>query len=65
MQGYGRHTEYGNILELAPKGFDVHNRMIENMLFRINTYGNFEVFHIWMEYEKSLNNKYIDINSIY
>ena len=65
VQGYGRHTEYGNILELAPKGFDVHNRMIENMLFRINTYGNFEVFHIWMEYEKSLNNKYIDINSIY
>ena len=65
VQGYGRHTEYGNILELAPKGFDVHNRMIENMLFRINTYGNFEVFHIWMEYEKGLNNKYIDINSIY
>lgn len=65
VQGYGRHTEYGNILELAPKGFDVHNRMIKNMLFRINTYGNFEAFHIWMEYEKNLDNKYIDINSIY
>jgi len=65
VQGYGQHTEYGNILELAPIGFDVHNRMMENMLFRINTYGNFDAFYIWMEYEKGLNNKYIDINSIY
>jgi len=65
VQGYGQHTEYGNMLEIAPKGFDVHKRMIENLLFRIKTYGNFEIFHVWMKYEESLENKYIDINSIY
>lgn len=65
VQGYGQHTEYGNMLEIAPKGFDVHKRMIENMLFRIKTYGNFEVFNTWMKYEEGLENKYIDITSIY
>lgn len=65
IQGYGRHREYGNILEIAPIGFDVHKRMIENLQFRIKTYGDFELFRIWQRYEESLENKYIDINSIY
>lgn len=65
VQGYGRHIECGDILELAPKGFDVHGRMVENLLFRINTYGNHKAFQTWMAYEKSLDNQYIDIASIY
>lgn len=65
IQGYGNHREYGNILELAPIGFDVHKRMVENLQFRIKTYGDFEVFRIWQKYEEGLENKYIDVNSIY
>ena len=65
LQGYGQHREYGNMLEIAPKGFDVHKRMVENLLFRIKTYGDFEIFRIWMAYEESLQNRYIDIESIY
>lgn len=65
IQGYGSHREYGNILEMAPIGFDVHKRMVENLQFRINTYGDFEVFRIWQKYEEGLENKYIDVNSIY
>ncbi len=65
VQGYGQHREYGNILEIAPIGFDVHKRMVKNLLFRIKEYGDFEMFRIWMKYEESLENKYIDVNSIY
>lgn len=65
VQGYGRHREYGNILEIAPMGFDVHKRMVENLQFRIETYGDLELFRIWQRYEEGLENRYIDINSIY
>lgn len=65
VQGYGQHREYGNIMEVAPIGFDVHKRMVENIKFRIKAYGDFEMFRIWMNYEESLDNRYIDITTIY
>lgn len=65
VQGYGQHREYGNMVEMAPAGFDVHRRMIENLKYRTRTYGDFEPFRVWMQYEESLDNQYIDINSIY
>lgn len=65
LQGYGQHREYGNMMEIAPIGLDVHKRMIDNLDFRINTYGDFEIFRIWKKYEENLENKYIDVTSIY
>ena len=65
VQEYGGHREYGNMLEIAPLGFDVHKRMVDNLSYRIKTYGDFEMFRIWMKYEESLDNKYIDINAVY
>lgn len=65
VQGYGKHREYGNMLEIAPVSFDVHKRMVENIQFRIKTYGDFEIFRIWLAYEEKLQNRYIDIESIY
>lgn len=65
LQGYGEHREYGNMLEIAPIGFDVHKRMVENIHFRIKAYGDFEIFRIWLAYEEKLQNRYIDIESIY
>jgi len=65
IQGFGQHTEYGNILEIAPKGFDVHEHMIENLLYRIDASGCLEIHAAWMEYEKQLENTYIDAYSIY
>lgn len=65
VQGYGEHREYGNMLEIAPSGLDVHKRMVENIQFRMKTYGDFEIFRIWLAYEEKLQNRYIDIESIY
>lgn len=65
VQGYGGHREYGNMLEIAPIGFDVHKRMVDNLSYRIKTYGDFDMFRIWKKYEDSLENKYIDINAVY
>lgn len=65
VQGYGKHREYDNILEIAPVGFDVHERMIRNLQYRIKTYGEHELFKKWMEYEAGHKNEYIDIKAIY
>lgn len=65
VQGYGEHREYGNILEIAPQGFDVHKRMVENLKFRIREYGDCEIFQKWMCYEENLQNQYVDIEAIY
>lgn len=65
VQGYGEHREYGNMLEIAPAGFDVHKRMVENIQFRMKTYGDLEIFRIWLAYEEKLQNRYIDMESIY
>ena len=65
IQGYGQHRNYGNILEIAPSGFDVHKRMTDNLRFRIDVCGDLEIFHTWMQYEENLGNVYIDPLSIY
>jgi len=65
VQGFGEHREYGNMLEFSPSGFDVHKRMVDNLSYRIDTYGDFEMFRIWKKYEESLENQYIDINALY
>ncbi len=60
IQGYGEHREYRNMSEIAPKGFDVHKRMVENLRFRIEKYGAFELLLKWLEYEEGLQNRYLD-----
>ena len=65
VQGYGQHREYKNMLEIAPLGFDVHKRMINNLQYRIDTFGDYPVFQTWKSYEENLKNIYIDIASIY
>lgn len=65
IQGYGQHRDYENIIEIAPVGFDVHNRMVENLKFRMENYGSNELFQSWKQFEENLNNKYISIESIY
>lgn len=64
-QGYGAHSEYGNMLEIAPIGFSVHERMVDNLKYRIRTYGEFDIFTRWLEYEKSLDNIYVGISCFY
>ena len=65
VQGYGVHREYGNMLELAPAGFDVHERMVANLQYRIKEYGACKLFSDWLAYESELCNRYIDINTFY
>lgn len=38
-QCYGAHRGREGIAEIAPDGFDVHTRMVQNLLFRIAEYG--------------------------
>ena len=64
-QGYGLHREYGNMLEIAPLNFDVHERMVKNLQYRIQEYGDFPLFTIWKNYEESLCNKYVSIEQLY
>ncbi len=65
VQGYGQHREYGNMLEMAPEGFDVHKRMVENLRWRIRNWGDFEIFRRWLAYEEGLSNRYVAIESLY
>ena len=65
VQGYGVHREFGNMLELAPAGFDVHERMVANLQYRIKEYGACKLFSDWLAYERELCNRYIDINTFY
>lgn len=65
IQGFGQHVEYGNILEIAPKGFDVHEHMTANLRYRIEASGCFEIHAAWMAYEEQLQNTYVDSRSIY
>ena len=53
--------EYKNMLEIAPLGFDVHKRMLNNLQYRIDTFGDYPVFQTWKNYEENLANIYIDI----
>lgn len=60
IQGYGAHREYGHMMEIAPRGFDVHERMVQNLQYRIATYGECDIFEKWFAYESNLENVYID-----
>jgi len=65
VQGYGVHREHGNMLEIAPDGFDVHYRMVENLKYRIREYGSCEFFTKWLDYESELKNTYISLEEFY
>ena len=64
-QGYGMHREYGDMVEMAPINFDVHERMLLNLQYRIHEYGECDLFTDWMSYESQLDNRYVDIESFY
>lgn len=64
-QGFGAHREYGNMLEIAPDGFDVHHRMVANLKYRIQQYGEFDLFIKWLKYEEELENTYIELDDFY
>lgn len=65
VQGYGEHREFGNMLEIAPRGFDVHGRMTWNLDYRIETYGGCGLFTAWKKYEERLRNQLIGIERFY
>ena len=64
-QGYGAHREYGNMLEIAPVGFVVRERMVKNINYRIQEYGECEIFRKWLQYEASAKHVYIDMEQFY
>lgn len=64
-QGYGEHRAYGNMLEIAPLDFDVRTRMIQNIQYRIRTYGEHEIFRKWLKYEMRAQYDYISMEQFY
>lgn len=64
-QGYGAHRKYGNMLEIAPVGFDVQKRMVKNINYRIREYGEHEIFRQWLQYEAYAAHVYIDMEQFY
>lgn len=53
------------MLEFVPARFNVHDRMVKNLDYRIDTYGDCEVFQKWKAYEKELLNRYANIEMRY
>lgn len=64
-QGYGEHRSYSNMLEIAPVGFNVRERMVKNLNYRIREYGEHEIFRRWLEYEVHAEPTYIDMEKFY
>lgn len=64
-QGYGAHRTYGNMLEIAPVGFAVQERMVKNINYRIQKYGEHEIYRQWLEYEAGAESVYIDMEQFY
>ena len=64
-QGYGEHRTYGNMLEIAPVDFNVQERMVSNIEYRIRTYGEHEIFRQWLQYESQAEHVYIDMEQFY
>ncbi len=62
-QCYGAHREREGIAEIAPDGFDVHTRMVQNLLFRIAEYGESPIFKEWLSFEGALQNQYVNMAS--
>lgn len=65
IQEYGSHREHGNMIEIAPEGFNVHERMVKNLQYRMNLYGESEYFVKWLKYESELENVYISEDAFY
>jgi len=65
IQEYGSHREHGNMLEIAPDGFDVHERMVKNLQYRMKLYGEGDYFVKWLKYESELENVYISEDEFY
>lgn len=64
-QGYGAHRAYGDMLEIAPMGFDVRERMVKNINYRMQEYGDHEIFRQWLQYEAGAEPVYIDMEQFY
>ena len=62
-QCYGAHRGSEGIAEIAPDGFDVHTRMVQNLLFRIAEYGESPIFKEWLSFESALQNQYVNMAS--
>lgn len=65
IQEYGSHREHGNMIEIAPEGFNVHERMVKNLEYRMKLYGESEYFVKWLKYESELANVYISEDAFY
>lgn len=65
VQEYGSHREHGNMVEVAPDGFDVHERMVKNLQYRMKLYGESDYFIKWLKYESTLENEYIKEEEFY
>ena len=65
VQEYGSHREHGNMIEIAPEGFDVHERMVKNLQYRMELYGQSDYFVKWLKYESELENVYISEEEFY
>ena len=65
IQEYGSHREHGNMTEITSKGFNVHERMVKNLQYRMKLYGESEYFVKWLKYESELENVYISEDAFY
>lgn len=57
LQRFGSHVHQENMIEIAPRGFDVHTRMVKNLEYRIAQFGPFPVLKTWLCYESQLKNQ--------
>lgn len=64
-QGYGEHRGFCDLLGVAPSGFDIRKRMLENLDYRISVYGRFPFFERWRAHEASLQNRCIGTELFY
>ena len=65
IQAYGSHREHESMIEIAPDGFDVHERMVKNLQYRMKLYGESDYFVKWLKYERELKNVYISEDEFY
>ncbi len=59
IQEFGSHLHYGDVVEIAPNGFDVHSRMVENLRYRIAAFGSFPILEEWLAHELQLQNRFL------
>ena len=64
-QIFGEHRQYGEMIEIAPDGFDVHTRMVENLKYRIAEFGSFPILTQWLAYEMQSENPHLSPAQFY